>query len=119
MVDIEKIQKKYAMDSKGAFGNVKNPVEKSDRRNEQYNKNLNTSLALGSEKLRKIDAEYDKILKSIWELQDLSRGFSLLQNAARNLENHVKTFKKVRNMASKQSRADNRKYLRQKESGIH
>lgn len=119
MVDIENIKQKYCMDSKGAFGNVKNPVEKKDRRNEQYNKNLNTSLALGSEKLRKIDAEYDKILKSIWELQDLSRGFSLLQNAVRNLENHVKTFKKVRNMASKQSRADNRKYMSQKESGIH
>lgn len=115
----KQLESKYAFDAVGAFGSLKNPVEKSDRRNEQYNKNLNTSLALGSEKLRKIDAEYDKILKSIWELQELSRGFSLLQNAARNLENHAKTFKKARDMASKQSRADNRKYLRQKESGIH
>lgn len=34
MVDIEKIQQKYAMDSKGAFGSVKNPFERKKLREE-------------------------------------------------------------------------------------
>lgn len=32
MVDIENIKQKYCMDSKGAFGNEKNPMKKHDMR---------------------------------------------------------------------------------------
>lgn len=115
----EQLESKYAFDAVGAFGSIKNPIEKKNRRNNQYEENLNKTLAYGSDKLQKILDANDKVLKAIYELQALCRGVPLLQNAAKNLENQAKTFNKAREMAAKQSRADNRKYLRQKESGIH
>ena len=56
MVDIDNIKQKYCMDSKGAFGNEKNPMKKHDMR-----ANLNNN------------AELENVKKELELVQNLAR----------------------------------------------
>lgn len=70
MVDIEKIQKKYAMDSKGAFGNEKNPMKKHEMR----------QAAKASPDVAELKKEYERVVSLKNEAYKVFSSFSRSRN---------------------------------------
>lgn len=105
MVDIEKIQKKYAMDSKGAFGNVKNPVEKSALRSAAKARgevnSYNRREQGGRENFNNADKLARNVSDELFKLQNFVLGNKGLTEAAIKVSNALKNFRTMLSMKGK------------------
>lgn len=116
---INEIRNKYAIDSKGSFGKEKNPIEKSKKRKNAYNEEVEKNLLASSQKRSDIEASIRSVNKAIEDLSYCCGRFPLLVKGIKFIKDGIARFKRVYDMEKSRNYANNKEFIKQHESRRH